>query len=176
MVKIVCSKLSSIVDSHHDIILTKIAVLSNESNVEKAKRPEAPKIPNTIWFPEGTTEYADLISPVLSSLRDSWLDSSSPSSILILLQSTYEIKSTAASNTNKAISLGRHFASKNPILPPEVIDAAKTHDIAHKNWLRVSEDLNSSDADKVHAKEIFKQCRTENRKEKANCYDIEKKE
>ena len=153
-----CSKVDPIIDSHHDIIFSHITLpfigLENHNSNEHL---EAPRIENDrtkiLWSEDGILEYQMLVSPVLSSLRENWSDVSSPSSLSVLLQTTNEILSTAAKSTNKHINLGETPKTKSSHIPREVKLAAKIQDKAHKHWLHVSEEPNSSDKEKADAKE-----------------------
>ena len=128
-------------------------------NFNQDTLPKAPKIPNTrqkvIWSEDGINDYENLISPVLSSLRGSWLDPSSSSSTSILLQSTYEIMSTAAKHTNKVVNLGRPQTLRKVSIPISVIEAARKQELAYKHWLHISDDPNSSQKEKNRCKRII---------------------
>ena len=160
-------KENSNIDSHHDLIISTISLpfVEHENTTYNEK---APKIDNTrikiLWSEDGIEQYQKLVSPVLSSLRDSWLDISSSSSISILLQSTNEVLSTAAKATNKHIKLGDKPKIKPSFISPEIKNAAKDQEIAHKNWLTISDDPDASEKEKNDAKEHFKQTRKDHRK------------
>merc|ERR1712208_21338 len=93
--------------SHHDVIMSEcfFPATSTSTNIENLAR--APRLTNTRmkidWSPEGVTRYEELVGQTLKSLRETWLVSSSTSSISILLKMTNHVLFSAASATNKAI-------------------------------------------------------------------------
>ena len=80
--RIYCSQDDSRVDSHHDVIISKVSIPPIEKAIE-TPNVEAPKVVNDrvkiIWSPDGIDAYQSLLNPILPALRDEWLDSRSPS-------------------------------------------------------------------------------------------------
>ena len=96
IMKVFCTLVDSNLDSHHDPILSVVSSPAIPSSPHRdSDNISAPRVDNTrvkiIWSPEGIQEYQKLIQPVLPDLRENWLDSSSTSSISVLLQSTNAI-------------------------------------------------------------------------------------
>ena len=108
--KILCEVNYPMIESHHDIILS-----SFQLPLDKAEPPtlhaQAPTIENTrkriIWCPETIPDYQTIISDNLLNLRTRWMNPSSKTSVSLLLELTSEILSSAASSTNKSISLSK---------------------------------------------------------------------
>ena len=130
VLEILCSKSDPrISNSHHDAIISSFKNTFLESSTIDDNF-DVPTIENTrhkiIWNPEALQNYSDLVSPVLTQLRDTWLNASSPSSISILLQQTNNILSSAAKSTQKVIELGSHPKPKKPRIPPAVKTAQKS--------------------------------------------------
>ena len=88
----------------------------------------APRIPNNrqkvIWSQDGITNYSEMVQPALQSIRLSWYHPDSPSSFSILLALTNFVLNTAASLTNKTVSLDKHPTHNNNSMP-KAIKAAK---------------------------------------------------
>ena len=61
-----------------------------------------------------------MTSNKLTSLRDSWLNPSSRTSIYILLELTNTVLLNAAISSNKFIKLGTYKAKRKPQMPPEI--------------------------------------------------------
>ena len=169
VLKILCLKAESNIDPHHDIIVSKLAIPRSDEAIPQ-KPTEAPRVENNrvkvIWSESGITQYCELLSPALTSLRDYWSDSSSPSEVAVLIKSTNEILSSAAQHTNKTINLSKSFSPKSHEVPSEVKVSAKRQQSMHKQWLDTSENPDSSYDDKLSAKERFKEARKEHRRVK----------
>ena len=167
--KILCLKAESNIDSHHDIIISRCAIPVSDATIP-LKPIEAPRVTNDrtkiIWSDGGIVQYASLLPPALSALRENWSDSSSPAEVEVLIEATNKILSSAAQHTNKTIHLGKTSSSKASVIPPEVKKTSKKQLSAHKHWLEVSENPNSSFQDKLAAKESFKHTRKEHRRAK----------
>ena len=125
---IVCKLSNTLVQSHHDIIVTVLPLPIVEFHEPEAV-VLAPKIKNDrvriIWEDENIDLYQSLISSNLSSIRDRWADASSPSCISILLSSTNDALSSAAKASNKFVKLSKSSV-KQPVDHPEVRAAQRT--------------------------------------------------
>ena len=106
--EIICKNKNPLVQSHHDIILSRFnlpptnASTSSDINL-------APRIPNDrvkiVWSDEGIADYEAAVGDNLDRLRETWCNPSSPASMSILLSCTYSLLSSAAKQTNKSILL-----------------------------------------------------------------------
>ena len=85
-----------------------------------------------MWSPEGAQTYSHLVSPQLKLLRESWLDSSSPASMSVLLKMTNFVLANTASKTNKAVSLAQRPTPKSAPTPKVVLSAKQQLNKAHK--------------------------------------------
>ena len=117
-----CKHEHPLVDSHHDIILTKWK-LPNVTPLEPSKENiVAPRIEiireKILWDDAGIEKYQLLVTPHLSRLQDLWLVSPSKTSISLLLESTNNILTKSASSSNKTVDLSKPRAaasSKTPL-------------------------------------------------------------
>ena len=110
LLQIHCKLEEPAVDSHHDLILSVSTVPQHHKDqVDKGDNLVAPKIENKrhkiVWSEEGAIAYQNLVSPHLQALREIWLQSTSASSMSILLQATNMVLSEAALLSNKSIRL-----------------------------------------------------------------------
>ena len=117
-----CKLEDPLVESHHDIIITKWK-LPNVTPPEPSKENIiAPKVDiirdKIIWDDAGIAKYQKLVGPHLSRLQDLWLDSPSKTSVSLLLESTNNILSKCASCSNKSKDLSKltkSSSSKTPL-------------------------------------------------------------
>ena len=127
----------ALVDSHHDIIVTSFALLSDLKNKsDERKNISAPRIDNTRvkikWSEEGIRMYEQIVSAQLSSLRETWSETSSKSIYSVLLQSTNQVLNHAARITNKAYVLGKKWMPKSRKKPRDVIKAENLLNKSHR--------------------------------------------
>ena len=97
--------------SHHDMVMSRCTVPPSTTRlISNEKLVTAPRLQNNrvkiTWSTDGTVQYMNLITPILKSLRETWLHSCSTSSMSILLQMTNHVMINVASATNTASSLG----------------------------------------------------------------------
>ena len=113
--KIVCKLESPFVNSQHDVIISTCQLPQAPLIPPHHDLLKAPRIPNQrikiLWDEEGIQEYESLVGSNLADIRKLWGNSSSRSSISILLSSTYSSLSFAARSTNKFVDLS---SSKSP--------------------------------------------------------------
>ena len=123
LVDIVCKLSSPLVNSHHDIILTKCKLPSALLPPPEHDLVTAPRVTNNrikiVWNDDGIENYESLVGSSLPSLRERWGNPSSRSSISLLLSSTYSFLSFAASSTNKSVDLSL-TRNKKPRVCPEI--------------------------------------------------------
>ena len=120
---IICKLENPLVGSHHDLILSTFALPIINSATQSDNLVKAPKIPNDrvkiLWDDENIPQYQSLLGTSLSSLRQLWADSDSPTSISVLLQATNDALVSAAKATNKFTKLGEHKKTK-PDYHPDI--------------------------------------------------------
>ena len=123
LLDIICKNDCPIIDSHHDVLLSTCVIPSAPEPHPDTNLVVAPKVKNDrikiLWNDDGINEYQNLIGSSLASLRERWANSSSSSSISLLLSSTYSCLSFAASSTNKFVELSS-TRSKKAFVCPEV--------------------------------------------------------
>ena len=111
LIQILCCKEDPrVFGSHHDAIVSDFP-LNYLETPPPAPTSDLPTVVNTrhkvIWAEESLQEYTDLITPVLTELRKLWLDSSSPTSLSVLLSQTNNVLTSAAKATQKVIDLSK---------------------------------------------------------------------
>ena len=125
--------------SHHDMLLSECSIpaLPVASNPSE-QLLSAPRMNNSrekiVWSADGAAEYEGLVTPALSSLRESWLQPSCKASMYVLLQLTNYALTNAASATNKAISLAVKTRNKIAHKPKQILIATQKLRRAHKKW------------------------------------------
>ena len=122
--EIICKFENGLVESHHDIILTKVSLPVTEPSDDAEDLIVAPKVVNSrtriLWEDENIPEYQAAVSRKLVELRGKWQDPSSKSSISILLQLTSTLLVDSAINTNKHLQLGIPVPIRKRRHPPEI--------------------------------------------------------
>ena len=108
LTNIECCKENPIIDSHHDLIITKLKLPKIDEPLDKPKdNITAPKNTNTrkrvLWSEPGIEAYQKLVLPHLSQLQDRWLSRNSKTSISILLTATNDLLNSCAEKTNKTV-------------------------------------------------------------------------
>ena len=120
---IVCKLDSPLVDSHHDIILSVCSIPRTLPSHSQEYLVNAPRISNTrtkiIWSEEGIAAYEQAVGTGLADLSERWGNPSSRSSLSVLLSSTYQCLSFAASSTNKSVNLAE-TKRKNALVPSNI--------------------------------------------------------
>ena len=127
-----------------------------------------------IWFEENLESYTDLIQPVLLDLQETWLESSSPSLMSILLQQTNNILSAAAKATQKVIYLNNDHKKRKPPIPPELSEASSNHSHSHDILKKVLSDPTCSEVDTLSAKTTFSITKADLQKTKRRLSVIQK--
>ena len=165
LTEIQCSKVNPLIDSHHDLIVTKLKLPKIGEALDKPKENiTAPKNTNTrkrvLWSESGIEAYQMLVVPHLSELQDRWLSSSSKTSVSILLEATNDLLNSCAEKTNKTVqcSLSSSPTSRGS---PRIIR------LSQKRLLKLSKNLRNiekSNLDITTAKELFNEARSEHRK------------
>ena len=117
---IYCKNKYPIIDSHHDIIISKVDI-PLDANDPKPVHDSAPVIENNrkriLWSENHILDYQMVLSDSLACLRSRWLDPSSVASVSILLKVTSDILNSAAEATNKSISLSKPRLVKSAKIP-----------------------------------------------------------
>ena len=125
LVTILCKLDNPLISSHHDVLISKFSLLLTSSPRSAHENPLAPTIPNSRvkiqWSSSGIELYRNSIDQTLSRMRATWLDSSSPASFSVLLQSTYSFLDHSARNTNKYIDLGKERTHKSARKPSPIV-------------------------------------------------------
>ena len=119
--KVFCQHEYPFICSHHDAIVSTCS-LPCSSVPTPHSRPEAPVIQNTrmktVWDQESILDYQSIIGDSLEKLRVRWADSSSSSCASTLFKVTSDILNSAASSTNKSVSLATPMLTRKRTIPP----------------------------------------------------------
>ena len=99
------------IDSHHDMLVSSwtvpdVTLLKPSDDNVTAQKVENNRI-RVVWTDTGIENYQHLVVPELERIQQQWLSSSklSKTSLSLLLESTNNILSTAATMTKKALKL-----------------------------------------------------------------------
>ena len=129
ILKVLCSKKESDVDSKHDIIISSfILPFTGYSENTQDNNLIAPQITNTKhkinWNEDSIPHYQELLSPVLQNLQQNWDNPLTSVSFSHLLSCTNEALAAAAKATNKSIDLSKESKIKEVKVPLEITAAA----------------------------------------------------
>ena len=101
-----------LVESHHDIIISKWAVPNCDDNGQKNNDNIAAPITENnrrkvLWTEQGISAYESLVAPQLIRIQEVWASSCSETSMALLLESTNNILNSCANQTNDTIALDK---------------------------------------------------------------------
>ena len=175
--KVLCRSDFPCIASHHDAIVSSFSLPSQPINNQQTV--EAPEIPNTrmkiLWNHESLPMYKELVSENLNCLRNRWLEPSSKTCVSVLLEVTSRILSSAASTTNKSLSLAN---ASTPVSKktPRVIQKSRNY---LRRKLQISRNFPSEtatvqleSAKKIHRKLVRALNSQENTKEYKKMFSI----
>ena len=114
---ILCKNVNPLVNSHHDLIVSSFSLPASTPPQPSQSNIIAPRVPNNrqkvMWSEEGIGLYKEMLGNSLAGLRQRWPDASgSPSSMSVLLSSTYSLFQVAAAASNSVINLGKSREKK----------------------------------------------------------------
>ena len=137
LLAIICKFDDYMVDSHHDIILTNVALPISVEEHSEANLLKAPRIDNNrvkiVWSDDKIEDYQMEISDRLSSLRQRWLLSPTRTSVSILLDMTNIVLNDGAKSCFKFVKLNEKKPFTKPKLPREILQAQSALRIAQKH-------------------------------------------
>ena len=163
-----CKLENPLVDSHHDILVTRFILPTVSEEVADTKDHKvAPVIPNNrlkvVWTDEGIEDFQKLVAPELSRIQNLWLSTPTRTSMSLLLESTNNILISCASSTNRTISLKNTSLPSKPKTPAPIMKSQRALLKQFKELRRQSSKLDNQG--KVDAlKEKHKKSRDEHRK------------
>ena len=160
-----CSMVNPLIDSHHDLIMTKLVLQNLSEAPDKPKdNITAPKTTNTrrrvLWSEQGIENYQKLVVPHLLQLQDRWLASHSLTSISILLEATNDLLNSCAEKTNKTVPCTPD-PSQKPRGSPRIVR------MSQKQLLKKHKKLKTEMKNNVNinnVKEAFKRARINHRR------------
>ena len=122
---IFCSKDFPDMFSHHDAISSKLVLpctpLSSGPDQELLVAPRVNITRSRItWSEQGITDYQAAVQEKLAEIRLRWLNPLSKTSLSVLLQTTYDVLTKAAAETNKSVNINNKKESKPKKIPTEL--------------------------------------------------------
>ena len=86
-----CSKLNSLIDSHHDVIISQVEVMNDKRPADESPVVNAPRVDNNrvkiLWDDVGILNYSNLLSHSLNSLTENFTPDSAASLSCLLYTS-----------------------------------------------------------------------------------------
>ena len=124
LLRIHCKLSEPLIDSHHDLLISRWFPQPKEERLDTANNIRAPLVENkrmkVVWTDDGIEEFQKLVSPHLLRIQHLWLQNPTKTCISLLLQSTNELLTTSASATNKTFLLDGSRTSKSKSVPKPV--------------------------------------------------------
>ena len=126
LLTIVCKHDNPLVDSHHDLLLSVSSTppITHRPASDKSKNVSAPKLVNErhriVWTDESVKAYESLVSSYLPRLTEQWLDTSSETSMTILLEATNMVLSQAALTVCKSLPVTMKSSPKSAKIPASI--------------------------------------------------------
>ena len=124
-----CSLSNPLINSHHDMLISKFNVLNCAAEDSTDENATAPLVENNrvkvLWTDDGIDAYQALVIPQLVRLQDLWLSSPSKSSTSLILQSTNNVLVRCAAETNKTQRLDQLYSPRSTKTPKAVIKSQK---------------------------------------------------
>ena len=127
---ILCKLDHPLINSHHDIILSKWSSEVSSSISGSVDPPRlAPKLKNlrhkVIWTDDGIDSYQKMVLPHLTRLQESMLDSPSKNCMSLLLDASNFVLANSAKYTNKTVDMSRDFIPRSLSTPRHIRMQAK---------------------------------------------------
>ena len=124
LVDLLCRQENPLIDSHHDVLVSSCSIPSKPDPVDISENVVAPRIENNrhkiVWSQEGISKYEEITSLLLPGIRTRWLESSSETSMSVLLQATNFLMNQAAAEANKVVPLHISVAPKSANIPKPI--------------------------------------------------------
>ena len=147
LVTLHCKLEDSSIDSHHDLLISSASIPTQQlDGVDKSENISAPRVENNreriVWTEEGKFRFHEITSQLLPDIRSRW-QADSKASLSVLLQTTNFLLQTAASQTNKVVSLSSLSpVAKAPRIPRVVKKSGNSVAKAHSLFKAISADIN----------------------------------
>ena len=124
-----CSLSNPLINSHHDMLVSNFNILLCAAEDSSDENITAPLVDNNrvkvVWSDEGIEAYQALVLPQLIRLQELWLSSPSKSSTSLILQSTNNVLTACAAQTNKTQRLDQIHSPRSAKTPKAVIKSQK---------------------------------------------------
>ena len=160
LTKVICGKVSPLVDSTHDIIVSTLLIPSHPNPSPATNNISAPRVQNAKhkveWSEQGILDYQELLTHSLPSLQEEYFDLSDSESASVLLQITNHVLSSAAKATNKHVVLGIAPKQRKPSIPSEIKAAVKNKESKQNYMNQIDADPSFLQAEKDLAKAEYK--------------------
>ena len=142
LLEIVCKLQYPSLTLHHDAMISSFSLDVTNTVPLEQPLPCAPRVANdrvkVHWSEDGIDAYKYSISDNLTKLRETWLNSSSPSSIAILLRSTNSLLRTCATETNRFTYLASPPRQRRQFKPKYLIWAEESLRRSHRILRKMS--------------------------------------
>ena len=124
IVNLECSLKNPLIDSHHDLLISKFFIPAVKIEASDNQNVVAPTLPHTrlkvIWSDDGIEKYQAIVAPQLSRIQELWLSPSSKTSVSLLLESTNNVIASCAAQSNRTIKLGKTSSPRSSVTPKAV--------------------------------------------------------
>ena len=124
-----CSLSNPLINSHHDLLISKFEILHCAAVDSTDENVTAPLVINNrvkvLWSDDGIEAYQALVLPQLVRLQDLWLSTPSKSSTSLILQSTNNVLTCCAAKTNNTQRLDQNHSPRSTKTPKAVIKSQK---------------------------------------------------
>ena len=174
LAEIHCKLVHPLVDSHHDVLLTKLLIDNRVTQPEHLENISAPKSENNrvkiFWDRSGVDCYRDTIIPLLYLIQETWLSRPNPSRSIVslALQSTNRVMMEVACTTNKTVHLGQSHEPRVPLLPREIRKSQSALLKSHRKLNHFKGSVAALEELKLKHKRLKAQHRSLLRKENSN--------
>ena len=151
LIHVNCSQEDPSIDSHHDALISACMLpkFFNMKRIVLDLPPAAPRIENKrhkiIWSEKGIEQYADITSSLLPGIRSRWVQSSSKAVTSVLLQATNYLFSSAASESNKVVSLASTKLDRSRSIPKSLRKSMNTLAMLNSRYKSLVIDQNASE-------------------------------
>ena len=164
LVKVICSKTNSAVDSCHDILISELLLPTKAMLGPSPDNIVAPKVQHTkhriLWSEQGILDYQKLLAQSLPPLELNYCDVSDPEVATILFKVTNHILSEAAKQPNKSVVIGKGPKVKKPKTPSEILLAMKQKSVALKTLNNARTNHSSTAAEKENALKSYNEVKS----------------
>ena len=167
LVDIVCELKHPLMFSHHDLIISKFSVPTQQYQPSESEHNiTAPRVENsrfrTVWTEESVAEYKELLSLLLPHIRQTWGSTDSKVTISLLLSSTYTAMNMISREACKCTMMADSPKPKQTVSPSVCAAARKSWKNLH-NLRKLEQDpaatehqINSAKDSLTHSRGLYR--------------------